>query len=87
MNEFYREVNIIKTRKEHRCEGCREKIPTASKAHYIAAVFEGEFGAYHLCVPCREYLDRNPIERGDFWCEGDLGDARREEEREKEDTP
>lgn len=79
MADFYRENLVKKTRKEHKCLGCLTKIPTGSEAFYIVAVFEGDFGAYHLCIPCRDYLDRNPIERGDFWCEGDLGDARREE--------
>ena len=82
MADFYRENLVKKTRKEHRCEGCLIKIPTGSEAFYIATVFEGDFGAYHMCKECREYIDRNPFERGDFWCEGDIGDARRDEERE-----
>lgn len=86
MSDFYSERKVEKTRKSHKCLGCREKLPKGSTAFYIAAVYEGDFGAYHLCIPCRDYLDRNPIERGDFWCEGDLGDARRQEEREVKDA-
>ena len=87
MNDFYRETEVKKTRKEHECLGCLTKINENSEAFYIVAVFEGDFGAYHLCKPCRDYLDRNPISRGDFWCEGDLGNAREEEELEREVTP
>lgn len=83
MSEFYRETLVKKTRKEHRCTGCCEKLPIGTTAFYIVGVFENEFSAYHLCLPCREYLDANPLERGDFWTEGDLGDARREIEREE----
>ena len=80
MSDLYREKHVKKTRSEHMCLGCTEKIPKGSEALYIVAVFEGDFGAYHLCKPCRDYLDRNPISRGDFWCEGDLGNARKERE-------
>jgi hypothetical protein len=87
VSDFYRENFVKKTRKEHQCLGCVEKIPAGSEAIYIAAVFEGYFGAYHMCKECMEYIDRHPFERGDFWCGGDIGDARREEKRESEVTP
>ena len=77
--DFYNEREVKKTRKDHKCLGCCEKLPIGSTAFYISGVYEGDFGAYYLCIPCREYLDRNPIERGDFWSGGDLGDARRQE--------
>lgn len=83
MSDFYSERQIKKTRKDHKCLGCREKIPKGTTAFYISGVYEGDFGAYYFCIPCRDYLDRNPLERGDFWCEGDFGSVRRQEAYEK----
>ena len=82
MSDFYIEREVKKTRKDHKCLGCREKIPAGSSASYIAGTNGDGFSAYHLCVPCWEYLDIHPMEDYDFWCEGDLGDARRQEEME-----
>lgn len=79
MSDFYCEREVKKTRKDHKCLGCRDKLPAGSSAFHISGVAEGDFSAYYLCVPCREYLDRNPLEWGDFWSEGDLGSARRQE--------
>ena len=79
MNDFYNARRVKKTRKDHKCTGCLTNIPKGSEAHYIVAVFEGDFGAYYTCNACQDYLDRNPMESGDFWSEGDLGDARRQE--------
>ena len=77
--DFYNERQIKKTRKDHKCLGCLEIIPAGTAAFYISCAYEGDFNAYYLCMPCREYLDRNPIERGDFWCGGDIGEARWQE--------
>lgn len=82
MSDFYTEHRVNTTRKNHKCLGCLSTIPIGTTAFYIVAVFEGDFGAYRLCIPCRDYLERNPGEYGDFWSEGDLGSARRQEERE-----
>lgn len=79
MSDFYNERLVKKTRKDHRCFGCREKIPTGSTAFYISGVYQGDFGAYYLCKPCREYLDRNPQAASEGYYEGDLRDVRREE--------
>jgi hypothetical protein len=85
MSDFYSERQVNKTRKDHKCFGCREKLPIGTTAFYIAGANEDGFGSYYLCIPCREYLGRNPMESGDFCLEGDLGDARRQEER--DETP
>ena len=82
VSDFYNERQIKKTRKDHKCFGCREKLPKGSTAFYIAGIAEDGFSYYYLCEPCRDYLDRNPLERGDFWSEGELGNIRRQEERE-----
>lgn len=77
--DFYNERRVKRTRKEHKCFGCLKKLLTGSTAFYVSGVYEGDFGAYYLCIPCRDYLDCNLCEDGDFWSEGDLGDARRQE--------
>ena len=82
MSDFYNEHQVKKTRKDHKCLGCRERIFKGTTAFYIAGTNEDGFNAYYLCAPCRDYLDRNPCEDGDFWSEGDLGNIRRQEERE-----
>lgn len=83
MSDFYSEHQVKKTRKDHKCLGCCEKISKGSTAFYTVGTNDDGLHDYYLCVPCREYLDRNPMESGDFWCEGDLGDARRQEEVEE----
>ena len=82
MSDFYNERHIKKTRKDHKCFGCREKIPKGSTAFYIAGATEDGFDCYYLCVLCREYLCRHPVESYNNWTEGELGDIRRQEERE-----
>ena len=82
MSNFYSERKVKKTRKDHTCTGCLEKILKGSTASYIAGANDDGFQAYYLCAPCRDYLDRNPCEGGDFWTEGELGSIRRQEERE-----
>lgn len=83
MNDFSNERKVKKTRKDHKCIGCRGKLSKGSTAFYISGVYEGDFGSYYLCIPCREYLYRYP---GEF-SEGDLGDARCEEETERKGQP
>lgn len=82
MSDFYSERQVKKTRKYHYCFGCREKLPKGSTAFYITGIGDDGFESYHLCIPCKEWSDRNPGQAGDEWGEGDVGDARRQEERE-----
>ena len=82
MSNFYNEHQVKKTRKDHKCLGCYEKIPRGLSASYIAGTNEDGFSAYYLCVPCRTYLDQLDWQDGDFWTEGELGNIRRQEERE-----
>ena len=82
MSDFYSERQVKKTRKDHKCFGCREKLPKGSTAFYITGIGDDGFESYHLCIPCWEWDRRNPGEDGDECGEGDIGDARRQEERE-----
>ena len=75
VSDFYNERPVKKTRKDHRCFGCRGKIPVGSKCFYISWVNEGEFGANYLCTKCKKYLDKNPEFDRDGYYEGDIRDA------------
>jgi polyferredoxin len=79
MADFYRKTLVKKTRSDHSCHGCQSKIPKGSKALYIVGVYEGYFGACHMCLTCQDYIDKYPEVTRDGYCEGDIGDARREE--------
>ena len=80
MSNFYSERQVKKTHKDHKCLGCNGKISKGSAASYIAGIGEDGFDSYYLCIPCREWSDHNPGQDGDEWREGDVGDARRQEE-------
>ena len=54
MSEFYREIDIGKTRTAHKCEACRKPIEIGSPAKYIAQKHDGDFDAVHYHVQCRE---------------------------------
>ena len=82
MSDFYSEHQVRKTRNDHKCFGCREKLPKGSTAFYVTGVFEHDFFADYLCNKCKDYLDENSEYAREGYCEGDIGDARRQEERE-----
>lgn len=73
--------DIKKTRKDHRCVGCLETIPKGSPASYFAGIWEGDFCAGHLCIPCEEHLTKYSRDFRDGWGEGEIGEHRREIER------
>ena len=81
MSDFYSERQVKKTRKDHRCFGCREKLPKGTTVFYIAGTNDDGFTSCYLCIPCKEWIDNNPGEVDDEWGEGDVWDARQQEER------
>ncbi|MBS3937528.1 MAG: hypothetical protein KGZ50_02985 [Peptococcaceae bacterium] len=71
---------IVKTRKDHRCFGCCEKIPAGSEVH--AEICAGDGGIYTLyfCEVCWMFMNENRDLCEDcdgFVYEGWIGDARR----------
>ena len=80
MSDFYNERKVKKTRKDHRCFGCKVKLPIGSTAFYISGIYEGVFGSYYLCIKCRDYLDKNPEFARNGYGEGDIRDAILEDE-------
>lgn len=83
-SDFSNERQINKTRKPHRCFGCREIIPAGSPAMYCSGVWEGDFSSAYYCMPCEEFI-KDPANQ-EIWSEGiyagDIGDYRREKEAE-----
>lgn len=80
MSDFCNERQVKKTKKDHRCFGCREKLPIGSTCFYISGVYEGDFGGYYLCTKCHEYLDKNPVVARAGYSEGDIRDLMLEDE-------
>jgi len=78
--DFYNERQVKKTRKDHKCFGCRAKLPIGSTCFYISGVYEGDFGAYYLCIKCRKYLNDYPEVARERYGEGDIRDAILEDE-------
>lgn len=74
--DFYNETHVKKTRKDYKCFGCREIVPKGSNIWHIASVWQGDFGDYRLCIPCREHLVDNPRVFEEGFCEGDIGEDR-----------
>jgi hypothetical protein len=79
---FHNETPVKSTRKERKCDGCFEKIPIDSEAMRGAGTFQGEFYSYIICIPCNDYLKNSDNFSEDGWCEGDIGEARREKTNE-----
>jgi len=78
--DFYNERQVKKTRKDHKCFGCRVKLPIGSTCFYISGVYEGDFQAHYLCPKCRKYLDDYPEVAREGYGEGDIRDAILEDE-------
>ena len=60
MNEFYRETNINKTRKEHCCECCGGKIEVGSKCVNMAGKTDEDY--FLICMHINnvlKYIKRN----------------------------
>lgn len=55
VGEFNTETKVEKTRKDHVCLGCLNKIPKGSTAFNNSGYFE-DFYNYYLCLECKEFL-------------------------------
>lgn len=80
MSDFA-EWKKVNTRKPHVCNGCFVEIPVGSTVTYGSGKFEGDMFSVHLCDECHAYLEHNSDVMLEGWCPGDLGMARRDEER------
>ena len=80
---FQSETKVKSTRKEHKCEGCLQSIPTGSAAVRGSGLFEGGFYSYIICIQCEEHLTEYRDDFKDGWGEGDIGMSRRGKEDEQ----
>ena len=62
----------VKTRRAHRCHGCRGEIAAGSVARYKVTVDNGDFCSGYFCNVCIEYMSRLIFDGDDGICEGEL---------------
>ncbi|MBP1309104.1 hypothetical protein JOD82_002124 [Paenibacillus sp. 1182] len=72
----------VKTRKEHRCEGCTQNFPVDTTMVYVSGMWQGDWQSYYLCSPCDEFIANDDSVR-ETVCEegftlGDIGAWRKE---------
>ncbi|MDI6789943.1 MAG: hypothetical protein QME44_04545 [Thermodesulfobacteriota bacterium] len=71
----------VKTRKDHRCFGCGEKIPVGTEVYSSTCTGDGCIYTLYLCTECREFMTDYPDLCEDYdgiiW-EGRIGEARQE---------
>lgn len=63
---------VVKCRKPHKCEECRETIPAGDFADYQTGRFDGEWYRFHLCGACeltRQKLSDHERAEGCHWSE------------------
>ena len=68
----------VKTRKDHRCFGCREKIPAGSEVHTETCAGNGSLYTLYFCGACWWFMNENRAHYDDLVWEGRVGEARRE---------
>jgi hypothetical protein len=65
----------VTSRKNHRCFGCAQCIPSGTKVKYYAGIWEGDFSYGYICAVCEIVLeDFDSYE--DTYYEGDLYEDR-----------
>lgn len=80
MNDLHNRDFVI-TRKEHKCEGCFDKIPAGSKVEYFKGRFDGDWYSYYLCDPCNDFVGSSDFEWGDGFTPGEIKYLREEAEQ------
>lgn len=66
MSEFNTR-KVVKTRKPHKCFGCKEEIKKGQEAVNNSGLYEDHFYNYYLCLECEKFI----IEKSDeFFREG-----------------
>lgn len=51
--------NIVKTRKDHKCFGCRKPIPKKSVAYTQTYAEDGKIKTTYMCLDCFGYCNFN----------------------------
>lgn len=82
MGTFHEKRDIKSTRKDHKCEGCCEKIKKGSSAEYNVGNWYEGFYYYYLCTPCSEFVKKYPKlvidDLDDCFLSGEIPNIRKE---------
>lgn len=70
--------NRVKTKKDHKCEGCFEVIPKGTETTHCKGRYQGNWYNYHMCELCIDYMD-DKEGWDDGFTPGEIGDLRNEE--------
>lgn len=54
--DIIKPAHMVKTRKDHRCHGCCNKIPKGSEASSFTGK-EDEVYTIHMCPPCATFAN------------------------------
>lgn len=66
--------NIVTTRKEHTCYGCRRIFPKGARLQRNTYVEDREIYSLYMCCVCEEYIKQH-YSYQDEYSEGDVQDG------------
>lgn len=66
---------VKRTRKEHRCVGCRRLYPIGSRLYAHAHTHYGDFEFGYTCIACDKYI-RKFVRHDETYYEGDIKEMR-----------
>jgi hypothetical protein len=77
MSDFH-EWSTVKTRKDHKCDGCLVTIPKSDKVDICQGKNENGFYKIYICNDCSDHISKyNDLYR-DGWVTGEIGHDRKE---------
>lgn len=72
MAEILTDTHLIKTRKDHVCQGCGKKLSKGSECYSTSLADRGQAYTFYECQECREYFTENCIGCEDWdYCIGE----------------
>lgn len=76
----FQSEKVVKTRKEHRCFTCLDKIPKNSDMLFISGKFDGQMYSMYLCECCTKFRQMNSE-----WFEDGIGQGEFKGEKDYEE--
>jgi hypothetical protein len=78
----FQNLKWVIIRNDRMCNGCCERFPKGTSMLNMVGERSSDFYHVHLCVSCDHFMDTHPnYFNDDWWNEGEIGEARREERR------
>jgi len=74
-------MQVKKTKKEHVCQGCLEKLPKGGSCFSYSGIDENGFYRYYLCDKCHRFLDKFPeyiLDDDGYFMPGDFKEGLRQ---------